>query len=43
MSKQQLTDQLYWLINECLTHPDLADKLAPAILELKLKLKEAAE
>jgi hypothetical protein len=43
MSKEQLTDQLYWLINESITYPDLAEKLAPAILKLKLQIEEAAE
>jgi hypothetical protein len=40
MSKEELTKQLYWLIKECLTYPDMVESLTPAILELKLKLKE---
>jgi hypothetical protein len=39
MSKDEIKDKLYWLIKECLTYPDLADKLAPTILELKQKLR----
>jgi hypothetical protein len=40
MSKEELTKQLYWLVKECQTYPDLVEHLTPKILELKLKLKE---